>query len=121
MSDDALEALIALDGAAFEMASGVLVEFAVSRVDVTPHRPHGISYALVLRPKDGAPWIRFDNAHSVDEQGGYQRKRVVYDHWHRTEKDKGRPYSFTSAQQLIEDFWKEVKRVLDEKGIPHDI
>ena len=76
--------LLSLDGAAYEMASGVIVEFAVRRTPATPQRPHAITYALVLRPKaGGAPWVRFDNAHAV-EQRGKGRKRVVYDHWHRT-------------------------------------
>jgi hypothetical protein len=121
MNDDGLEALLALDGARFEMASGAVVEFTVSQTTITPQRPHGISYALVLRPKDGAPWVRFDNAHSVGERGGYRRKRVAFDHWHRTEDDEGRPYNFTTSAQLLDDFWAEAKRTLDEKGIPHDL
>jgi len=121
MSDDGLEALLALDGARFEMASGAVVEFTVSRTRTTPQRPHGISYALVLRPMDGAPWVRFDNAHAVEERGGYKRKRIVFDHWHRTEGDDGRPYNFTTSARLLDDFWAEVKRALDEKGIFHDL
>jgi hypothetical protein len=121
MSDDGLEALLALDGARFEMVSGAIVEFSVTRTTITPERPQGISYALVLRPVDGAPWVRFDNAHSVDERGGYRRRRVVFDHWHRTEGDEGRPYNFTTAAQLLDDFWTEVKRALDNKGISHDL
>jgi len=76
-----------------------------------------------LRPKrGGAPWVRFDNAHAVQAPGrGYRRKRAAHDHWHRTANDKGRPYKFTTAMQLLEDFWQEVKRTLDEKGIPHDL
>jgi len=31
---------------------------------------------------------------------------AAYDHWHRTEKDKGRPYNFTTATQLLDDFSK---------------
>jgi hypothetical protein len=46
---------------------------------------------------------------------------AAYDHWHRTEKDRGRPYNFTTAAQLLDDFWKEVKKTLDEKGIRHDL
>lgn len=123
MSGDELELLLTLDGAEFEMASGVIVEFTVRRTDRTAERPHEISYALVLRLKrGGAPWVRFDNAHAVQPPGrGYRRKRAAYDHWHRTAKDKGRPYNFTTAVQLLEDFWQEVKRTLDEKEIPHDL
>ena len=105
------------------MAPGVVVEFTARRTEMTPERPHGIGYAFVLRRKDGGrPWVRFDNAHAVGKGGpGYRRKRVAYDHWHRTEKDKGRPYNFTTAIQLLDDFWKEVRRTLDEKGIPNDL
>ena len=124
--DDAtseLEPLLLLDGAVFEMARGIIVEMTARRTDRTPERPHGLSYALVLRPKGGGrPWLRFDNAHLVEERGGrYRRKRRVYDHWHRTERDRGRPYEFTTAAQLLDDFWREVKRIFDEKGIPHDL
>jgi hypothetical protein len=35
--------------------------------------------------------------------------------------DQGRPYNFTTAIQLLDDFWKEVRRMLDEKGIPNDL
>ena len=120
MDEGELELLLALDGAEFEMAPGVVVEFAARRAAPTPERPHGISYALVLRPKaGGSPWVRFDNAHAVDEKGrGYRRRRAAYDHWHRTARDKGHPYAFTTAAQLLDDFWHEVKRTLDEKGIP---
>jgi hypothetical protein len=69
----------------------------------------------------GGPWVRFDNAHAADKGRGYRRKRAAYDHWHRTEKDKGRTYNFTTAIQLLDDFWREVRRTLDEKGIPNDL
>jgi hypothetical protein len=120
MDETELELLLSLDGATYEMAPGVIAEFAVRRTAVTPQRPHGISYALVLRSKTGgAPWVRFDNAHAVS--GGGRRRRTVYDHWHRTSGDGGRPYAFSTAFQLLDDFWREVRRTLDEKGIPHDL
>ena len=123
MNDGTLELLLALDGASFEMAPGVIVEFTARRTDVTPERPHGLSYALVLRHKSGGlPWVRFDNAHAVEKPGrGYHRKPAAYDHWHRTDKDKGQPYIFTTAAQMLEDFWREVKRTLDEKGISNSL
>lgn len=122
MSDDDLEWLLAFDGMSFETADYV-VEFAVQRTDVTAQRPHGISYALVLRPAGGGdPWLRFDNAHGVERPGGrYVRGPAAYDHWHRDERDRGRPYAFTTAPQLVDDFWTEAKRVLTRKGLPHDL
>jgi hypothetical protein len=118
-----LEILLALDGFEFEMIPGLIVEFSVRRTVVTPQRPHGISYAFVLRRKDGGrPWVRFDSAHSVDHGGrGYRRKRAAYDHWHRTETDEGRPYDFTTATQLLDDFWTEMRRTLNERGIQNDL
>ena len=123
MIEAGLALLLALGGFDFEMAPGVVVEFTVRLTDITLERPHGISYAFVLRSRDGGrPWLKFDNAHRVDRDGrGYRRKRAAYDHWHRTEKDKGRPYDFTTADRLLDDFWKQVKRVLDERGIAHTL
>lgn len=99
-----------------------MVEFSVSRTPPTAERPHGISYALVFRPIQGEPYVRFDNAHAVDRPGGkFVKAPKAYDHWHRSKTDRGRPYAFTTAAKLLEDFWSEVRRVLDEKGIPNDL
>ena len=121
MDDDELELLRSLDGAAYEMAPDVLVEFTIKRSPATAQRPHGVSYSMVLRPKEGgSPWVRFDKAHAVAPRGR-GRRRIAHDHWHRTEHDEGRPYEFTAAMKLLDDFWREVKRTLDEKNIPHDL
>jgi hypothetical protein len=120
--DHELELLLSLDGASFEAAEGYVVEFMARRTDRTPERPHGLIYALVFRPKDGEPFVRFDNAHAVDRPGGkFVKVPAAHDHWHRTANDSGRPYAFTTAAQLLEDFWREVKRVMDERGIPNDL
>jgi hypothetical protein len=123
MNDGAeLEFLLSLDGASYEMAEGYVVEFKAQRTEVTKERPHGISYALVFRPQNGDPYVRFDNAHAVERPGGkYVKKSSAFDHWHRSENDPGRPYAFTTATKLLDDFWSEVKRVMIEKGIPNDL
>jgi len=120
---DELDLLLSLDGASFEAAQGYVVEFTARPTRPTKARPHGVDYALVLRAKaGGAPFVRFDNAHGVPHRGGKHMARPeAHDHWHRTERDPGRPYDFTSAGRLLEDFWREVKRTLDEKGIPNDL
>jgi hypothetical protein len=117
-----LRTLLALHGASYEFAAGYVVEFKVEVTDETPERPHGISYALVLRQKGGDPCVRFDNAHAVKRPGGpYVKRSKAYDHWHRSGRDRGRPYEFTTPLKLLKDFFREVKRVLDERGIPNDL
>jgi hypothetical protein len=70
----------------------------------------------------GEPFVRFDNAHAVERPGGrFVKADPAYDHWHRDERDPGRPYAFTTAAQLIDDFWHEVRRVMNQKGISNDL
>lgn len=122
LAESDIEVLLSLDGMSYEAAEGYVVEFTAARTELTDERPHGLSYALVFRPKGGEPHIRFDNAHAVERPGGrFVKASRAYDHWHRSEKDKGRPYEFTTAVKLLEDFWVEVKRVMDEKEIPNDL
>jgi hypothetical protein len=69
-AESELELLLSLDGASYEAAAGYLVEFTVKRTAPTAERPHGISYALVFRPKQGEPFVRFDNAHPAQRPAG---------------------------------------------------
>jgi hypothetical protein len=120
--DGELELLLSFDGASYEAAAGYVVEFVVRRTERSAARPHGIRYALVFRPAQGEPYVRFDNSHAVERPGGrYVETSTAHDHWHRDEHDPGRPYKFTTAAQLLEDFWREVRRVMNEKGIPNDL
>ena len=121
MKNDDLDWLLTLDGASFELASGYVVEFTVKRSPKTDRHPHGISYALVFRRLGKSPLVKFDNAHAVTRNGRMRRKVIAFDHWHRTESDPGRPYQFESAAKLVDDFWREVKRTMNEKGIPNDL
>jgi len=47
----------------------------------------------------------------------FKRRTRASDHWHRTETDPGRPYAFIDADTLLRDFFREVRRVLAERGI----
>ena len=119
---DELELLLSLDGASYEAAEGYVVEFKARRTSPSPERPHGISYALVFRPKGGKPHVRFDNAHAAPRPGGkFVKGTKANDHWHRTADDPGRPYGFTTDAQLLEDFWSQVRRTMDERNIPNDL
>jgi hypothetical protein len=39
-------------------------------------------------------------------------QKLPYDHRHRNASDKGVPYGFRDAHQLLKDFFEEVDRVL---------
>ena len=88
----------------------------------TPERPHGLSYSFTLHDPDGNRLVGFDNAHRVSPlASGYSRAKIESDHWHRTGDDPGRPYAFTTADQLLADFFAEARRVLSEWGISEDV
>ena len=73
------------------------------------------SYSLTLHAPDGARLVGFDNAHSVRERRGPGgRRRTEQDHRHRL--GTVRPYGYEDAATLLEDFWKEVDRVLRKRG-----
>ena len=113
-----LEFLLAFDGRIHHLEEGYWIKFEIERVDAAKERPHGLSYSFTLHAPDGTRLIGFDNAHGVSATGGrYKRKPSTSDHWHRTEADLGRPYQFKDAETLIDDFFDEVERVLNERGI----
>ena len=70
---------------------------------------------------DGASY-HASEGYVIEFTGGkYVKAPAAYDHWHRDERDAGRPYKFTTALQLLDDFWREVKRVMNERGIPNEL
>ena len=94
---------------------GHWVKFVVVRTEVIAERPHGLSYSLTLHAPDGERLVGFDNAHAVREgRGPGRRRRAKRDHRHRLRSI--RPYEYTDAATLLEDFWKEVDEVLKERG-----
>jgi hypothetical protein len=52
---------------------------------------------------------------------GSEKSGDAHDHWHRTMNDPGRPYVFTTVDQLLADFFAEVRRVLGELGIDETV
>lgn len=117
-SEGEIAYLLDYDGTHFVFDEGYWVKIAVRQTQSTPERPHGLVYSLTLHDPDGHRLLGFDNAHGVRSLGGrYARKPVANDHWHRTEVDEGRPYGFTSALKLVEDFLAEVDRTLAERGV----
>ena len=66
---------------------------------VDPERPHGLKYRLVY-VKDGNRLVVYDNERG---KGG---------HKHIGEEEL--VYAFQSVDQLLEDFWNDVKRCDDD-------
>ncbi|MSP88175.1 MAG: hypothetical protein EXQ92_05090 [Alphaproteobacteria bacterium] len=114
--DQGLAYLLDLDGEDIVYESGAVARFRVKRIDPTPGKPHGISYSLTFHAPDGRRLMGYDNAHGAARSGSrFARRPVDYDHWHRDERDEGRPYKFVSAERLIADFFDEIERIVREQ------
>jgi len=111
--DPALDLLLDLDGQVLvvDPAGGHWVRFVVTRVPVSPKKPHGIDYSLTLHGSDGERLVGFDNAHPV----GRSRRGEPQDHRHRLRTV--RAYEYRDAAALLDDFWSTVGAVLRERGV----
>ncbi len=103
-----------MDGTEYTEENGYWYKIEVYRVNVSKGVPHGIRYNLTLHNRFNQRIIGFDNAHAVKskKRGKFKGRIIAYDHVHKSVSDKGTPYVFSSAQQLIEDFFSEVNRIL---------
>lgn len=111
-----IETLLELDGVVIEQRMGYWVKFEVRRASaITDKVPHGLRYGLSLHDRYGKRVMGFDNAHAIDVKKSKQHQVFkTYDHQHRHSKDKGTPYKFLDAYQLLNDFWQEVDKILDK-------
>lgn len=117
-----LEFLLAFNGRVHHLEKGYWLKFEIVRVEPTRERPHGLRYAFTLHDPDGKRLVGFDNAHSVRPLGSHFRQaKDEHDHWHRSADDPGRPYAFTTADQLLGDFFEEANRVLNELGVSDEV
>jgi hypothetical protein len=73
---------------------------------------HGPSF-----PDDFPVPIKFAVLRTPADRWPYPCSQPRERHWHRTERDPGRPYRLRGAETLIDDFFDEVERVLGERGI----
>jgi len=120
--DYGLEFLLAFDGRIHHLEEGYWIKFEIKRVARTRARPHGLSYSFTLHAPDGTRLVGFDNAHGLPATGSrFKRRPNARDHWHRTESDPGRPYLFEDANILLQDFFREVRGILAERGIPDTV
>jgi hypothetical protein len=117
-TDHGPEFLLAFDGRIHHLEAGYWIKFEIKRVTAAKNRPHGLSYSFTLHAPDGMRLVGFDNAHGVRATGSrLKRQPEASDHWHRTQDDPGRPYTFKDADTLLEDFFRQVRRILTDRGI----
>ncbi len=113
-----LEWLLDYDGRRSFFASGHFLKFEIRRVEQSGQVPHGIAYSFTFHDPEGTRLLGFDNAHPVPHKGGaFVKAKPEADHWHRTVEDEGRPYTFVSVGQLLEDFFTEVENLCEKQGI----
>ena len=119
--DHTLQYLLGFDGRLHWLQDDYYLKFEIRRVKPTASRPHGLRYSFTFHRPDGRRLVGFDNAHPVMPPGAHKKHSVTADHWHHTERDEGRPYRFVDADKLLADFFKEVHRVLKERGISDEL
>ena len=114
--DPGIENLLELHGQIIDQGAGYWIKIKAWRVDPTATVPHGIRYSLTLHEPHGTRILGYDNAHGVKPAGKfkYAGRIMTHDHTHQHKEDKGIPYEFQDAQQLLIDFFEKADRVLQE-------
>lgn len=114
--DFAIDALLDLHGSIIDQGDGYWVKLEAWKMDASLQIPHGIRYSLTLHEPHGKRILGYDNAHGVKPPGRfkYAGRILPHDHKHRHVSDKGVHYEFRDAQTLIDDFFRDVDRVLLE-------
>jgi hypothetical protein len=108
--DHELEFVLSLHGFEFQFARGYLVKFEALRAPKSPGRPHGIKYSLTLHDPRGRRIYGLDNAHKAG-------RRREFDHRHVYGSRKVVGYVYRGAAELLADFYREVERILRERGV----
>ena len=119
MQDDSgIATLVELNGQIISQENGYWIKIEAWRVEPNRYVPHGIRYSLTLHEPYGTRVMGYDNAHAVrlPKKFKYSGNRLPYDHRHRYVSDKGVPYEFKDAHQLLADFFNEVDRLLKDIG-----
>lgn len=111
-----IETLLDLHDSVLDQGKGYWVKLEAWRVEVSKQVPHGIRYSLTLHEPYGKRILGYDNAHAVKppKKFKYAGRILVNDHVHRYVADKGVPYEFKDAEQLLIDFFDHVDRILAE-------
>ena len=105
--DHSLATLLDMVGV-YASPDGWWVKTEASVVPRTANRPFGVKYSLTLHDRSGNRVLGYDNAHGIPGH-----RRVEWDHKHL--RDRVRPYSYQSAAKLLEDFYADVDRWLEDE------
>lgn len=115
MKDPGIRTLLDLHDQVIDQEDGYWIKIEAWEVTISKDIPHGIRYALTLHAPSGRRLLGYDNAHGVRVKGGrFSGRRLPFDHRHRHVADRGVPYAFKNAHQLLSDFFAEVDSVLKE-------
>jgi hypothetical protein len=103
--DPTLDVLLDLDGQVLvvDPEGGHWVRLVVTRVPVSPEKPHGLDYSLTLHGPDGERLV------------ARQKRGEPQDHRHRLRTI--RAYEYRDAATLLADFWTTLDAVLRERGV----
>jgi len=113
--DKGLDYLLDLDGEILAQEGGAWIKIEARKLDrASKEYPQAIKYCLTLHDRYGKRLLGFDNAHQLKtrKRGRYQGRSIAYDHKHITPGDKGTPYIFESAEQLLSDFFAAADKTL---------
>ncbi len=114
--DPVIDTMLDLHGSIIDQEHGYWIKIEAWRVNPTQAVPHGVRYSLTLHDPYGSRILGYDNAHAVKppKKYKYAGRVLAYDHKHRHVSDKGVPYEFKDAQQLMNDFFSSVDQVLQQ-------
>lgn len=114
--DPAVDFLLDFSGAILEQENGYWIGIEARLVEVSSAIPHGIRYSLTLHDPFDKRILGYDNAHAIKQPKKFKHAghSLAFDHKHRHQSDHGVPYAFTNAQQLLNDSWVDVNRLLRE-------
>ena len=108
MLDYTLETLLDLDGYIAELGDGFWIKIEARKTKNTSNnKPYGIKYSLTLHDSNGERILGYDNAHHIPGM----KSNVPHDHKHKGERTI--KYDYESAEKLLEDFWRDVDKILD--------
>lgn len=115
-ADSGVRTLLDLSGHILDQEDGYWIKIDAWQVAPTLDIPHGIRYSLTLHAPSGKRILGYDNAHAVTPRmrGRISGRRLPFDHKHRQAGDTGIPYVFRNAHQLLQEFFQEADRVMNE-------